>query len=147
MPKIISINISEKKGVSKSPVKEGFFKENWGLQDDAHAGPGDRQVSLLDVEAINTFNKGFPVRTEKIKVGDFAENLTVDGMNLVSFKPGTRLKIGNVLLEISIIGKKCLKPCAIYKKIGSCIMPTKGVFARVIKGGRIRRGDEIREEK
>ena len=147
MPKIISINISEKKGISKSPVKEVFFKENWGLQGDAHAGPGDRQVSLLDVEAINTFNQSLPIDIKRVKPGDFAENLTVDGMNLVSVKPGTHLKIGNVLLEISMIGKKCLKPCAIYKKIGSCIMPTKGVFARVIKGGEIRRGDEIQKEK
>lgn len=145
MPEIISVNISKKKGVSKSPAKEGFFKENWGLEGDAHAGPGDRQVSLLAIEAINAFNQSLPADMKKIKPGDFAENLTVDGMNLTSVKPGTHLKIGNVILEISIIGKECLEPCAIYKKIGSCIMPTNGVFARVIKGGRIRKGDEIQE--
>lgn len=147
MPEIISVNISKKKGVSKSPIKEGFFKKNWGLKGDVHASPGRRQVSLLTMEAINTFNQILPANMNKIKPGDFAENLTIEGIDLASVKPGTRLKTRNVILEVSLIGKKCPRPCAIYKKIGSCIMPTQGIFARVIKGGRIREGDEIQEEK
>ncbi|OIN96442.1 hypothetical protein AUJ66_06285 [Candidatus Desantisbacteria bacterium CG1_02_38_46] len=147
MPKIISINTSKKKGISKSPVEQGFFRKDLGLEGDAHAGPGERQVSLLAMEAINIFNQSLPTNTGKIKPGDFAENLTIEGMDFSTIKLGSQIKIGDVLLEISMLGKKCLRHCAIYKKLGSCIMPIQGVFARVINGGRIKKGDGIQKEK
>lgn len=147
MPKVVSINISREKGVSKSPVEEGFLRKDLGVEGDAHAGPGNRQVSLLALEAIDSFNRGVSAGTEKVKPGDFGENLTISGMRPDLLKPGIKLKVGDALIEISLIGKKCLKPCAIYRKFKSCIMSTQGVFARVKRDGKIRRGDEIQEEK
>jgi MOSC domain-containing protein YiiM len=142
MAKVIAVCTSEKKGTKKEAIKEGFLKEGFGLIGDAHADSlTHRQVSLLAVESINKMQTlGFDIGP-----GDFAENITTKGMELVSLPVGTRLAIGKeVILEISQIGKECHIGCAIYRQIGKCIMPKEGVFARVIRGGMVRSGDMIK---
>jgi len=139
--KIIAVCTSEKKGTKKEVVKKGFLQEDFGLIGDAHADCcTHRQVSLLAIESINKMRGlGFDVGP-----GDFAENLTCEGIDLVSLPLGTEISIGNeIILEISQIGKECHSGCAIYLQIGKCIMPREGVFARVIQGGLVRAGDTI----
>jgi MOSC domain-containing protein YiiM len=138
--KIISVNVSETTGVKKKDVGECLAVEGHGLEGDAHAGDWHRQVSLLAVESIDEMrDKGLDVRP-----GDFAENLTTRGIELVSLPVGTRLKVGEaVLLEVSQIGKECTEPCAIYYQAGDCVMPREGIFAIVVESGRISVGDDI----
>lgn len=139
MGKIIAVCKSEHKGERKVNVGSARLLENFGLEGDAHAGNWHRQVSLLAVESINKMvKKGF-----RVSPGDFAENLTTEGIDLVNLPVGTRLKVGNVLLEVTQIGKKCHAKCAIYEQTGDCIMPREGIFARVLKGGIISSGDSI----
>lgn len=145
MATIIAVCKSEKKGTVKENVGEGVFEENFGLAGDAHADCcTHRQVSLLDISSINKMrNLGL-----KVNPGDFAENLTTEGIELVSLPVGTRLDVGNeVILEISQIGKECHAGCAIFKQVGKCIMPKEGVFAKVIRGGVARTGDQIKAGK
>ena len=145
MAKIIAVCRSEEKGTKKEAIVEGIFKEDFGLVGDAHADCSThRQVSLLAIESINKMRSlGFNVQP-----GDFAENLTTKGLEFVSLPVGTRISIGwDVLLEITQIGKECHSGCAIYQQIGKCIMPKEGIFARVIRGGFVRAGDQIRIEK
>ena len=135
MAKLVSINISPKKGMQKKPITQCNLVKDIGLDGDAHAGSGSRQVSLLNIEDIRSAN---------LNPGDFAENLTIAGINLKNISVGTRIKIGdNAMLEVSQIGKECHTRCAIYQKISDCIMPKQGVFARVIVGGIIKTGDAI----
>jgi len=140
MAKVVAVSRSASKGVAKEPVPCGFFKENYGLEGDAHAEAGiNRQVSLLAVESISKMcSLGFDV-----KPGDFAENLTTQGIELVCLPVGTRLRVGEATLEISQIGKECHSGCAIFRRVGKCVMPKEGVFARVLRQGRIKPGDEI----
>lgn len=141
MATIIAVCRSDKKGTRKEPIPEGFLKEEEGLTNDAHADCNThRQISLLAMESIEKMrNLGLDLNP-----GDFAENLTTEGIELLSLPVGTRLTVGNdVLLEISQIGKECHTKCAIYRQAGDCIMPTEGVFARVINGGKVRAGDRI----
>lgn len=145
--KIVSINYSTTKGTSKVPIKSAKLIEQFGLEGDVHAGSDDlRQVSLLPIESIRKI-KGCPkIKKSDLEIGpgDFAENITTEGLDLASLKIGDRLKIGpDVILEISKIGKECHSHCEIYKKIGDCIMPKEGIFGRVIKGGIINTGDRI----
>ena len=140
--KIIAVNISEKKGTVKKNVGKGFFRKDYGLVGDAHAGPGIRQVSLLANESHEKMKKNPDLR-HCLKFGDFGENLTTEGIVLHKLKIGTKLKIGDVLLEISKIGKECHYQCAIRKKIGRCIMPTEGIFAIVLSEGEIKVNDDI----
>jgi len=145
MAKIITVCKSEKKGTKKENIAEGVLKEDYGLVGDAHADHSThRQVSLLAIESINEMRSlGFDVGP-----GDFAENLTTQGLKLASLPVDTRMSIGEgVLLEITQIGKECHSGCAIYRQIGKCIMPKEGIFARVIRGGFVRAGDQIRIEK
>ncbi|MFC1950457.1 MOSC domain-containing protein [Chloroflexota bacterium] len=142
MAEIIAVCKSKEKGVKKVPIAEGVFKQEYGLLGDAHADCcTHRQVSLLAIESINKMRSlGF-----NIGPGDFAENLTTEGIELVSLPVGTRISTGEgVILEISQIGKKCHTGCAIYLQIGKCIMPKEGVFAKVIHGGLVRAGNQIR---
>ena len=142
MSKVIAVSISEQKGTKKTNVPEWVIKENYGLIGDAHAdGCTHRQVSLLAIESIEKMHKlGFA-----IDPGDFAENLTSEGIDLVSLPIGTQLSIGKeIVLAITQIGKECHTGCAIYRQIGKCIMPKEGVFARVIHGGSVRTGDSIK---
>jgi MOSC domain-containing protein YiiM len=138
--KIISVNTSETTGVKKSDVGDCLLVDGHGLEDDAHAGDWHRQVSLLAVESIDKMrDRGLDVRP-----GDFAENLTTQGIELVSLPVGTRLKVGGAaLLEVSQIGKECTEPCAIYYQAGDCVMPREGIFAVVVEGGRVSVGDDV----
>jgi len=142
--KIIAVCRSEKKGIKKKPVNEGVLREDYGLVGDAHADCcTHRQVSLLARESIDKMRAlGLDVGP-----GDFAENLTTEGIALVSLPTGTRISIGKeVILEITQIGKECHTPCAIYRQVGDCVMPKEGIFARVIRGGVIRTEDPIKVE-
>ncbi len=144
MAEIIAVCKSKKKGTPKQDVGEGYIQENYGMIDDAHADCNShRQVSLIAIESIKKMKDlGFDVGP-----GDFAENLTTEGIDLVSLPVGTRVTVGDdVILEISQIGKECHTRCAIFKQLGQCIMPQEGVFATVIHGGIIRTGDEIKAD-
>ena len=141
MSKVIAVCRSDKKGISKEVIAEGLFKEEYGLTSDAHADSDThRQVSLLARESIKKMRKlGFDVSP-----GDFAENLTTEGIDLPSLPIGTRIAVGEeVTLEITQIGKDCHTGCAIFRQIGKCVMPKEGVFARVIKGGLVKAEDVI----
>lgn len=142
MASVIAVCKSETKGTTKIDIKMGTLKEGFGLIGDAHADSGwHRQVSLLALESIEKMRQsGYDV-----KPGDFAENITCEGIVLNTLPVGTRLCVGqNVILEISQIGKECHSGCAIMKQTGKCIMPKEGVFAKVIKGGEISSGDYIK---
>jgi len=142
MASVVAVCSSKQKGTKKEIVAEGILKEDYGLVGDAHADYcTHRQVSLLATESINKMRSlGFNVGP-----GDFAENLTTEGINLVSLPVSTRLSIGGQsILELTQVGKECHSGCAIYREIGKCIMPKEGIFAKVIRGGPIRAGDPIR---
>lgn len=144
--RIFSINSSKHKGTPKIPVKTALLIEGHGLNKDAHAGDGIRQVSLLSIESIKKQKECDKVKKTgaSLKAGDFAENITTEGIDLAGLKIGDTLKIGTeAVLEISKIGKECHKYCAIYYKIGDCIMPREGIFAKVSKGGQIAVGNDI----
>ncbi|OGR26963.1 MAG: molybdenum cofactor sulfurase [Desulfuromonadales bacterium GWD2_54_10] len=139
MAHVIAVCISENKGERKKPVDAVELRENHGIVGDAHAGEWHRQVSLLAQESIDKMRKlGLDVNA-----GDFAENLTTRGIELVSLPIGTRLQVGPTLLEVTQIGKECHTRCAIYYQAGDCVMPKEGIFAKVITGGMIRPGDEV----
>jgi MOSC domain-containing protein YiiM len=140
--KIISINISGSKGVRKKPVKEVIVRTEYGIEGDAHASSDwHRQVSLLALESVRKMQAlGLDVNP-----GDFAENITTEGIDLVSLPVGTRMAIGGeVVAEVSQIGKECHTRCAIYYQAGDCVMPKEGIFVRVLRGGKIGEGDIIR---
>ncbi len=140
--KVVSVNISGKKGVRKKPVEEVVLKTEYGIEGDAHASSDwHRQVSLLAVESIQKMReKGLDVSP-----GDFAENITTEGIDLVSLPVGTIMRIGDeVTGEVSQIGKECHTRCAIYYQAGDCVMPKEGIFIRVINGGRVKKGDRVR---
>lgn len=140
MAKIASINISEKKGTIKLPVDKAEIKVDYGIINDAHAGNWHRQISMLAKESIDKMrNKGF----DYLKFGDFAENITTEGIEVFKLPIGTRLKIGNCEVEVTQIGKKCHGGCEIKKTTGDCVMPKEGIFVKVIKEGIININDEI----
>ena len=138
--KVISVNISEKKGTVKSPVPQIDLKKNHGIVGDAHAGNWHRQVSLLAVESLEKMKEKIP----SLKPGDFAENIMTEGISLHTLPIGTILTIGECELEVTQIGKECHKGCEIRNITGGCIMPTEGIFAIVRKEGTIYPEDEIR---
>lgn len=140
MPSIIAVNISEKKGVVKTPIEKGYFEVNHGLVGDAHAGNWHRQVSLLGQESIDKMKS---VGLEGLCTGKFAENLTTEGIILYKLPVGTRMKIGEVILEVTQIGKECHQGCEIRNLVGDCVMPREGIFAKVLEPGYIKTGDEI----
>lgn len=135
-----AINISEKKGVIKTPIPEGFFKEDHGLEGDAHAGKWHRQVSLLAQESIDKMTE---TGILGLCSGKFAENITTEGLILHTLPVGTKLSIGETIQEVSQIGKECHSGCAIKVEVGQCIMPKEGIFTRVLKSGTIKVGDAI----
>lgn len=145
MAKIIAVCTSQKKGTKKKAVASGILRENYGLIGDAHSDrQTHRQVSLLARESIDKMRQlGL-----EVGAGDFAENLTTEGIDIVSLPVGTRLAVGKeIILEISQLGKECHDRCAIYTLTGNCIMPEEGVFARVIRGGLVKPGDSIKVKK
>ena len=142
MASVLAVCSSNKKGIKKDVVAKSVLKEEYGLVGDAHADCcTHRQVSLLAIESIAKMRGlGFNVNP-----GDFAENLTTEGIDLVFLPVGTRLSVGKrIVLEITQIGKECHTGCAIFRQVGKCIMPKEGVFARVIRGGLVRTGDTIK---
>lgn len=140
MGKIMAVNISEKKGTQKVNVHSAKVIEDFGLENDAHAGKWHRQVSLLSYEKIEAFKaKGAPVEE-----GAFGENLIVQGFDLKALPVGTKLQCNDVVLEVTQIGKQCHSGCEIYKIMGDCIMPREGIFTRVLHGGVVSEGDEVR---
>ncbi|MCW3489505.1 MOSC domain-containing protein [Dethiobacter alkaliphilus] len=140
MAKITAVSISRKKGMRKTNVDKAYLEVEYGIQGDAHAGDWHRQVSLLAKESIEKMQRmGLDV-----KAGDFAENLTTEGIELVTLPVGTKLSVGNeVLLEVTQIGKICHDRCAIYYQAGDCVMPKEGIFVRVLTAGHIVPEDEI----
>ncbi len=139
MGTVKAVCTSEIKGIQKEEVPFIELKSDWGIADDAHAGAWHRQVSLLSYEKIQEFND----RGANVSNGAFGENIIVEGFDLKSLPLGTRFKSGDVVLELTQIGKECHAHCAIYHKMGDCIMPREGVFCKVIEGGRIAPGDSI----
>lgn len=137
---LCGICASAKRGTAKVQVEEAALVENWGISGDAHAGDWHRQISILPAEKINEFNS----RGAGVSFGAFGENLIVEGIDPKLFQIGACFAVGDCILEITQIGKQCHRHCAIYKKMGDCIMPREGVFARVRKGGVIRTGDDVR---
>lgn len=142
MARIIAVCKSDKKGTKKKDVGEGLLKADFGLVGDAHADCcTHRQVSLLAIESIDKMR----ALGLQVNPGDFAENLTTEEIDLISLPIGTRVSVGKqTVLEITQIGKECHTGCAIYRQVGKCIMPEEGVFAKVIKGGPVRTGDQIK---
>ena len=141
--KIVTVAVSKKKGTRKEIVDEALLVQDHGLEGDAHAGPWHRQVSFLAAESIEKVqDQGLDVT-----FGDFAENIASSGVDWLGIPVGTRFRLGDTaLLEITQIGKECHNKCAIYYLAGDCIMPKEGIFARVLKGGKIRPGDTIHME-
>jgi MOSC domain-containing protein YiiM len=137
--KVLAVNVSLNKGERKKAVPEATLRVEHGIEGDAHAGDWHRQVSLLAMESIaKMVALGLDVGE-----GDFAENITTEGMDLVSLPIGSRIALGDTLLEVTQIGKECHTRCAIFYQAGDCVMPKEGIFARVITGGVIRPGDGI----
>src|SRR3989339_667203 len=141
--KIKAISISPQKGMKKKNVKNAVFRKSQGILKDAHAGKGKRQVSLLAHESIKKMHE----RGVRVAPGGFGENITTEGIDLAPLKIGGMLLLGKkVILKVTMKGKKCIKPCSIFYRAGVCIMPKEGVFARVIRGGRVSPGDTIEEK-
>jgi len=141
MGKVVSVNISEKKGTIKHPVELIALKIGYGIEGDAHAGDWHRQVSLLD---LSSFEKMHNRAHVALNPGIFAENITTEGVDLWELPVGTRLEIGESLLEITQIGKECHRHCQVFKQVGDCVMPREGIFAKVIKEGSISAGEAIK---
>ena len=139
MGQVVAVCISENKGERKRPVDEVRVRENHGIVGDAHAGDWHRQVSLLARESIAKMQ----ALGLSVDAGDFAENITTSGIELVALPVGSRLRVGEALLEVTQIGKECHTRCAIYYQAGDCVMPKEGIFAQVLEGGEIKVGDEI----
>lgn len=139
MGKVTAICISEKRGTQKVNVHSAVLIENYGIENDAHAGDWHRQVSLISKEKIEAFK----ARGAEVEDGAFGENLIVEGFDFKNLPVGTRFQCNDVLLEMMQIGKECHSHCQIYQKVGDCIMPREGVFAVVLHGGTISEGDEM----
>lgn len=140
--KVIAVCTSPAKGTQKQNIGRGLFIEDFGIKGDAHAGKWHRQVSLLSYDRIEEFR----ARGAEVDDGAFGENLVVRGIDFRALPVGTRLLCADVILEMTQIGKECHHGCQIFQKMGDCIMPREGVFARVIRGGMICVGDEMRVE-
>ena len=139
MGTVIAVCISAEKGTAKQDAGQAELIVQHGLKGDAHAGDWHRQVSLLSLQKIETFRS----KGADVDYGAFGENIVVDGIDFAKLPVGTKFRCGVVLLEMTQIGKECHNHCAIYKSMGDCIMPREGVFARVLEGGIIKKGDQI----
>jgi MOSC domain-containing protein YiiM len=142
--KVLAVNISDAKGTKKTNIGSCTLLKDFGLKGDAHGGPWHRQVSLLANESVEKMK----ARGLKVGFGDFAENITTEGIDLVGLPIGTEIRIGNsIVLRVTQIGKECHERCAIYYQAGDCVMPREGIFAEVLKEGEVNVGDEIIIEK
>lgn len=139
MGKVAAVCISKERGTQKTMVQSAYLKQDWGIETDAHAGNWHRQVSLLSLEKIEDFR----AKGAEVEYGAFGENLVVEGFDLRKVPVGTRIQAGEALLELTQIGKECHSHCEIFKAMGDCIMPREGVFAKVIKSGKVCPGDEV----
>jgi MOSC domain-containing protein YiiM len=137
--KVVSVNISIDKGTKKMPVGTGEFLEEHGMKGDAHAGNWHRMVSLLAMESIEKIKAKLP----EVSPGDFAENITTEGIDLCHLPIGTKLKVGETIQEVTQIGKECHHGCEIYHQVGECVMPKEGIFTKILKGGTVKEGDSI----
>ncbi|MDY6012634.1 MOSC domain-containing protein [Clostridium sp.] len=138
MAKVVAICTSPKKGTVKNKVEEAILIEDFGIKDDAHAGKWHRQVSLLELKKIDEFNR----QGGNVKFGDFGENIVIDGIEVDKLPVGQKIKVGEAILEITQIGKKCHNECEIFHRVGKCIMPIYGVFSKVLKGGKVAINDK-----
>ena len=138
--KVLAVNISDEKGTKKTNVRSCTLLKDFGLKGDAHGGPWHRQVSLLANESVEKMKaKGL-----EVSYGDFAENITTEGIDLVSLPIGTEIRIGDsIVLRVTQIGKECHERCAIYYQAGDCVMPKEGIFAEVVKEGEVKVGNDI----
>ena len=139
MAKVIAVCISEKKGTMKHPVDSVQLKKEHGIIGDAHAGNWHRQVSLLADESVEKMREKIP----DIPIGAFAENILTEGIELCTLPIGTKLRIGETLLEVTQIGKECHADCAIRQQVGDCVMPREGIFAIVLEEGSVKAGDTV----
>ena len=139
MGKIMAVCVSEQKGTQKKPVSTAKLFTDWGIEGDAHAGNWHRQVSLLSYDRVEEFR----ARGADVDPGAFGENLLVEGFDFKTLPIGTRFSCGDVVLELTQVGKQCHAHCQIYQQVGDCIMPREGVFTRVLRGGTITQGDEL----
>lgn len=140
MGKVLSVCISDVRGVAKHPVESLHLIPDHGIEGDAHAGNWHRQVSLLAQESVDTLQSKI---TLKLKPGDFAENVLTEGIELKSLPIGTRLKMGTAMGEVTQIGKECHNDCAIRRQVGDCVMPREGIFVRILEEGILKPGDTI----
>lgn len=137
---VLAVNISEIRGIKKHNINEAFIKSDWGIEVDAHSGEWHRQISLLSLSSVEKMR----ALGATIDYGDFAENLTVAGIDVATLPIGTHLQIGEVQMEVTQIGKECHnKACAIKKQVGTCVMPIEGIFARALSSGWVRVGDQV----
>ena len=139
MASVVAVCISERKGTQKHEVPEIQLKIDHGIVGDAHAGNWHRQVSLLGQESVEKMKAVFP----DIPVGAFAENILTEGLTLYTLPVGTRLRVGEVLLEVTQLGKECHAHCAIRQQVGDCVMPREGIFVKVLESGVVKPGDEV----
>lgn len=139
MAVVTAVCISDKKGIQKHQVPEVTLKKGFGIVDDAHAGDWHRQVSLLGEESVDKLRQHF----SQLPAGAFAENILTRGLVLYELPVGTKLRVGEALLEVTQIGKECHHGCAIRQKTGDCVMPREGIFAAVLEEGTVKAGDEI----
>ncbi len=140
MAKVVAVNISAHKGTYKHPIPVAHASVDHGFAGDAHAGAWHRQISLLGQESVD---KMTALGVADLTPGKFAENITTEGIELYTLAVGTKLRIGACLAEVTQIGKECHQHCQIYRQVGKCIMPTEGIFVKVLEDGDIRPGDEI----
>ena len=140
MASVVAINLSPKKGTFKYPIEQAHLLPDFGIEGDAHAGKWHRQVSLLGQESVD---KMIAMGVPDLTPGKFAENITTQGIDLVSLPVGSRLQVGEVLMEVTQIGKECHQHCQIYHQVGMCVMPSEGIFTRILNEGVIQAGDEI----
>ncbi|MGQ9554566.1 MAG: MOSC domain-containing protein [Anaerolineae bacterium] len=136
---IVAVCLSEAKGIPKANIGSGLLRVDWGLEGDAHAGNWHRQVSLLALESIEKMR----ALGLNVAPGSFAENITTRGLELFTLPIGTRLRLGNALVEVTQIGKVCHSRCAIYQQVGDCVMPREGIFVKVLEGGPVAIGDGV----
>jgi len=136
---VVAVCVSERKGTPKQNIGEAYLEEGVGIPQDAHASFGHRQISMLALEDIEEAK----VKLPELEPGSFAENITVKDFDLKSLEVGDRVQVGKAILELSQIGKECHTKCAIYHKTGDCIMPTRGIFFKVVKSGRVMAGDRV----
>lgn len=136
---VIALSLSERRGIKKHNVPSAKLIAGFGMEGDAHGGDWHRQISLLGIESIDMMRS----RGAAVNPGDFAENITVKGATLYELPIGTKLTIGEAVLEVTQIGKECHTNCEIFYQVGSCIMPTQGIFAKVLKSGAVQPGDKM----